>query len=109
MSRARDACATWPMAIPAKPCNTRCTSACCATPSPGACDANSRLRRRSRDCVPRFSLPADVAKHVGMNVQADVGHVVVMLAGYEPYDFANLPLRIIGGHALERVGFDVLV
>jgi hypothetical protein len=31
-------------------------------------------------------LPADIAEHVGVDVQADIGHVVEMLAGDEPDD-----------------------
>jgi hypothetical protein len=34
-------------------------------------------------------LHADVAKHVRMDVQADVGHVIQMLAGDQPDNLAN--------------------
>ena len=52
--------------------------------------------------------PADVAKHVGMDVQADVGHIVEMLARNQPDDFADLALGIIAAQAGKRVGIDLL-
>ena len=54
-------------------------------------------------------LPADVAQHVGMNVEADVGHVVQMLAGHEPDDFADGALRVMLGHSREGVGIHFFV
>src|SRR5579863_10420560 len=48
-----------------------------------------------------ISLPADVAQHVGVDVQADVGHVVEVLAGDEPHDFADVALGKVLRHAGE--------
>src|SRR5215471_15633673 len=53
--------------------------------------------------------PADVAEHVGMDVQADIGHVVNMFAGHEPDDLADPAFRIIAGQASKGVRADLLV
>jgi len=47
--------------------------------------------------------PADVAKHVGMDVEADVGDVIQVLAGDKPDDLADLAFGIVTGHAGKRV------
>ena len=54
--------------------------------------------------------PADVAQHVRMDVQTDVGQVIKMLAGNKPDDLANLAFGIIPSHARKgvRANFFVL-
>src|SRR5882724_6360794 len=54
-------------------------------------------------------LPADVTEHVRMDVQTDVGHVVEMLAGDQPDDFADLAFGIIAGHAGKSLRVGLLV
>jgi hypothetical protein len=44
-------------------------------------------------------LPADVTEHIRMDVQTDIGHVVTMLAGNQPDDFADRAFGIVSGHA----------
>jgi hypothetical protein len=41
------------------------------------------------------SLPADIAEHVRMDVQTDIGHIVKVLAGNQPNDLADLALGIM--------------
>jgi len=48
-------------------------------------------------------LPTEVTEHVRMDVQTDVGHVVEVLAGDKPDDFADLPFGIIAGQASKSV------
>src|SRR5271165_7090238 len=54
-------------------------------------------------------LPVDVAEHVGMNVEAEVGEVVEVFAGHEPDDFADGAFGVEAGHAGEGAGLDLLV
>src|SRR5215475_6482770 len=44
-----------------------------------------------------------------MDVQADVGHVVYVLAGDEPDDFTDLAFGVMPGHAGKRIGADLLL
>ena len=60
-------------------------------------------RARSRLC-----LSADVAKHVGVNVQTDIGQVVEMLARHKPDDFADFTLGIIAGERAKVSGLTSL-
>src|SRR5205807_5870187 len=55
-----------------------------------------------------LSFLANVAEHIRMNVQTDVGYVVEMLACNEPNDLANLALRIITGHARKSLRINFL-
>src|SRR5437588_561513 len=55
-------------------------------------------------------LPADVAEHVRMDIQPDIGHIVQMLTGHEPDDLADRAFRIMTGQAGrgDRVGLFLL-
>src|SRR5215470_7811358 len=57
--------------------------------------------------IPLF--PADVTEHVRMDVQADIGHVVKVLAGHKPDDLADLAFRIMAGHASKSVRVNLLI
>jgi hypothetical protein len=54
-------------------------------------------------------LPTDIAEHVRMDVQADIGEVVEMFAGHEPDDLADFTLGIEAGHGGETIRIDLLV
>ena len=54
-------------------------------------------------------LPADVAEHVRMDVQADVRHVVNVLGRHEPDDLTDFPLGKMPRHARERVGINLFM
>src|SRR6516165_10130820 len=54
-------------------------------------------------------VPGNVAEHVRMDVQADVGHVVDVLAGDEPDDFTDLTFSVMTGHAGKRIGVNLLL
>lgn len=47
--------------------------------------------------------PADVTDHIGMDIKADVRHVVKMFAGNQPDDFADCAFGIKAGHTIKRV------
>ena len=48
-------------------------------------------------CTGRTRFLANVAEHIGMNVQTDIGHVINMLGGHEPDDLADLAFGITAG------------
>ena len=53
--------------------------------------------------------PGNVAEHVRMDVQSDVGHVVDVLARDEPDDFTDLAFGVMPGHAGKRFGVDLFL
>jgi hypothetical protein len=53
------------------------------------------LRARCRDRSTELFLSCDVAEHVGVDVEADVGHVVNVLAGDEPDNLADGALGVM--------------
>src|SRR5262245_60154774 len=75
-------------------------------PSPAPHRLGTRCLLAISSCFP---FPADVAKHVRVDVQSDVGHVVEMLTRDEPNDFANLAVGIMASQARKRVGIDGFV
>jgi hypothetical protein len=63
-----------------------------------------------RTCFPNLlSLPADVAEHVRMDVQTDIGDIVKVLAGDQPDDLADLAFGIVAGHASKRARLDLFL
>lgn len=52
---------------------------------------------------------ADVAKHVGVDVEANIGHVVDMLAGDQPDNLADLTLGVIAGQTGKSLRVNPLV
>src|SRR5207249_7502567 len=96
--------------------------ACCeAADSTPSVKLPAALRRgKRRDCqfaIPNLNiskshprsvllkgvLPGEVAQHVRVNIEANVGHVVDVLRGHQPDDFAGLALGIIAAHTRKRV------
>ena len=63
------------------------------TPIPGPARAVADLRL----------LPANVAEHVGMNVEADVGDVVEVLARRQPDDLADGALGVMLAELRQRL------
>lgn len=58
--------------------------------------------------VLRLPLLADVTQHVRMNIQLNVRHVVIVLAGHQPDDLADLAFTEVAGQLGERGGGDLL-
>src|SRR5581483_8339439 len=69
----------------------------------------SRVWHGIRQLAILLFLFADVAEHVRMDVQSDVGHVVEMFSCNKPDYFADLAFGIILGHACKGVWVDRLV
>jgi hypothetical protein len=54
-------------------------------------------------------LLADVTKHIRVDVQTDVGHVVKMFAANKPDDLADRAFGIVAGHAGKSFGGDLFI
>ncbi len=54
-------------------------------------------------------LLADATKHIRVDVQTDVGHVVKVFAGNEPDDLADRAFGIVAGHAGKSFGVDLFI
>src|SRR5262249_41385880 len=54
-------------------------------------------------------LSTDVTKHIRMNVQTDIGHVVKMFAGNKPDDLADLAFGIITSHTSKGVRVNLFI
>src|SRR5215813_1649 len=70
----------------------------------------------SKSCLLRYvhqrrglTLLANVTKHVRMNVQADIGHVVQVFACHKPDDLADRAFGVMSAHASEGIRLDVFV
>jgi hypothetical protein len=60
-------------------------------------------------CSSLLLLPADVAEHIRMDVQTDIGHIVKMFAGNEPDDLADRTFGIMAGHASKSVWVNLFI
>jgi hypothetical protein len=54
-------------------------------------------------------LPADVAEHIRMDAQTDIGHIIKMFAGNEPDDLADRTFGIMAGHASKSVSVNLFI
>lgn len=60
-------------------------------------------------CSSLLLLPTDVAEHIRMDVQTDIGHIVKMFAGNEPDDLADRTFGIMAGHASKSVWVNLFI
>src|SRR5262245_6191506 len=72
-----------------------------ALPSASSISKSCHLRYVHQRCG--LTQLADVTEHVRVNVQADIGHVVQVFAGYKPDDLADRAFGVMSAHAGEGV------
>src|SRR5262245_48208077 len=53
--------------------------------------------------------PVNVAEHIRMYVQPDIGYVVKMFAGNEPDDLADRAFGIVAGHTSKSLRVDLFI